>query len=119
MTTSKSTSTLSEKTIKNKEVVAAAETPEKERKAKVSDSDFLDVIWGAETSACPTLKTKEMMKAFQVRSTEEERPAAENSPACPEGGGADEEGGAKTTIAGGGGGMMCAKMGPQQGRRQI
>jgi protein phosphatase PTC7 len=80
MTMSKSTSTSLEKTIKNKKVVVAAiETPEKERKAKVSDSDFLDVIWGAETSARPTLNIKEMMKAFQVRSTEEERPSAEKT----------------------------------------
>ena len=80
MSKSTSTSTSSEKTIKNKKVVVAAiETPEKERKAKVSDSDFLDVIWGAETSARPTLNIKEMMKAFQVRSTEEERPAAEKA----------------------------------------
>ena len=42
------------------------ETPEK---ADVSDSDFLDVIWGAETSARPTLNIAEMMKAFQVQTT--------------------------------------------------
>lgn len=39
-------------------------------KAKVSDSDFLDVIWGAETSARPTLNIAEMMKAFQVQTQE-------------------------------------------------
>ena len=42
------------------------ETP---AKADVSDSDFLDVIWGAETSARPTLNIAEMMKAFQVQTT--------------------------------------------------
>ncbi len=68
------TATTSEETKKKEvKVVAAIETPEKERKAKVSDSDLLDVIWGAETSARPTLNIKEMMKAFQVSSTEEER----------------------------------------------
>ncbi|KAL3808715.1 hypothetical protein ACHAXA_003794 [Cyclostephanos tholiformis] len=72
------TSTTLEKT-KKKEVkmVAAIETPEKERKVKVSESDFLDVIWGAETSARPTLNIKEMMKAFQVSSTYEERPTVD------------------------------------------
>lgn len=39
-------------------------------KAEVSDSEFLDVIWGAETSARPTLNIAEMMKAFQVQSQE-------------------------------------------------
>ena len=49
-------------------------TPKKEptKKAEVSDSDFLDVIWGAETSARPTLNIAEMMKAFKLRSVEEE-----------------------------------------------
>ena len=55
---------------KETKVVVAVETPNKEKKAKVSDSDFLDEIWGAETSARPTLKIAEMMKLFQVRSTE-------------------------------------------------
>jgi len=45
-------------------------TPEEE-KAEVSDSDFLDVVWGAETSARPTLNIAQMMKAFQVQSKEE------------------------------------------------
>ena len=39
-------------------------------KAEVSDSEFLDVIWGAETSARPTLNIGEMMKAFQVPAQE-------------------------------------------------
>ncbi|KAL7431852.1 hypothetical protein ACHAXH_006660 [Discostella pseudostelligera] len=49
-------------------------SPKKEltKKAEVSDSDFLDVIWGAETSARPTLNIAEMMKAFKLRSVEEE-----------------------------------------------
>lgn len=42
---------------------------ETSEKADVSDSDFLDVIWGAETSARPTLNIAEMMKAFQVQTT--------------------------------------------------
>lgn len=42
------------------------------KKAEVSESDFLDVIWGAETSARPTLNIAEMMKAFKLRSVEEE-----------------------------------------------
>ena len=52
--------------------VVAVDKVEKEQKAKVADSDFLDVIWGAETSARPTLNIAEMMKAFQVESTTEE-----------------------------------------------
>jgi protein phosphatase PTC7 len=53
-----------------KKVVAVEETiPTKTQKADVSDSDFLDVIWGAETSARPTLNSAEMMKAFQVQTT--------------------------------------------------
>lgn len=60
-----------------KKVVAVDAAP-KEQKAEVSDSDFLDVIWGAETSARPTLNIGEMMKAFQVESKEEE----EKSPAA-------------------------------------
>lgn len=58
------------KTTAERKVVAVDETP-KEKKAEVSDSDFLDVIWGAETSARPTLNIAEMMKAFQVQSEEE------------------------------------------------
>jgi len=53
-------------------VVASVETPNKEKKSKVSDSEFLDVIWGAETSSRPTLNIVEMMKAFQIRPTETE-----------------------------------------------
>eukprot|EP00577_Skeletonema_sp_RCC1716_P007486 CAMPEP_0113392014 /NCGR_PEP_ID=MMETSP0013_2-20120614/11045_1 /TAXON_ID=2843 ORGANISM="Skeletonema costatum, Strain 1716" /NCGR_SAMPLE_ID=MMETSP0013_2 /ASSEMBLY_ACC=CAM_ASM_000158 /LENGTH=586 /DNA_ID=CAMNT_0000275351 /DNA_START=55 /DNA_END=1815 /DNA_ORIENTATION=+ /assembly_acc=CAM_ASM_000158 len=60
-TTSKATTTATE----TKKVDAVAE----ETKADVSDSDFLDVIWGAETSARPTLNIAEMMKAFQVQTT--------------------------------------------------
>jgi len=45
------------------------ETVAEDEKADVSDSDFLDVIWGAETSARPTLNIAEMMKAFQVSTT--------------------------------------------------
>mmetsp|Transcript_11183 Transcript_11183/g.22949 ORF Transcript_11183/g.22949 Transcript_11183/m.22949 type:complete len:666 (+) Transcript_11183:98-2095(+) len=48
-------------------------TPKKEEpasKASVSESDFLDVVWGAETSARPTLNIAEMMKSFQVQSKE-------------------------------------------------
>eukprot|EP00985_Skeletonema_marinoi_P017002 scaffold9246_cov121-Skeletonema_marinoi.AAC.4 len=59
--TSKATTTATE----TKKVDAVAE----ETKADVSDSDFLDVIWGAETSARPTLNIAEMMKAFQVQTT--------------------------------------------------
>jgi protein phosphatase PTC7 len=63
--------TTNEKKKKEIQVVATVETPNKEKKkANVSDSDFLDVIWGAETSARPTLNIVEMMKAFQIRSTE-------------------------------------------------
>ena len=40
-------------------------------KVEVSDSEFLDVIWGAETSARPTLNIAEMMKAFQTSSAQE------------------------------------------------
>jgi protein phosphatase PTC7 len=53
--------------------VAVEETKSKEEaqpKAEVSDSEFLDVIWGAETSARPTLNIAEMMKAFQVQTKE-------------------------------------------------
>jgi hypothetical protein len=53
--------------------VAVEETKPKaaaQPKAEVSDSEFLDVIWGAETSARPTLNIAEMMKAFQVQSQE-------------------------------------------------
>jgi len=53
-----------------KKVVAVDETP-KEKKAKASEGDFLDVIWGAETSARPTLNIAEMMKAFQVESKDD------------------------------------------------
>ncbi|KAL7522660.1 hypothetical protein ACHAWX_007602 [Stephanocyclus meneghinianus] len=57
-----------------KKVVAVDEedsaTAATQPKAKVSDSDFLDVIWGAETSARPTLNIAEMMKAFQVQTQE-------------------------------------------------
>lgn len=60
--------------------VVAKETPKATQKstpkAEVSDSDFLDVVWGAETSARPTLNIKEMMKAFQVTSKEEDPVAA-------------------------------------------
>jgi len=49
--------------------VVAVDKEEKEQKAKVAEGDFLDVIWGAETSARPTLNIAEMMKAFQVEST--------------------------------------------------
>ena len=67
------TSRLSEMAIEEKEVVVAAiETPKMERKAKVSNSDFLDVIWGAKTTAHPTFNVKEMVKAFQVCSADEE-----------------------------------------------
>jgi len=59
------------KTPDEKKVVAVDTTP-KEQKAEVSDSDFLDVIWGAETSARPTLNIGEMMKAFQVQSKDDE-----------------------------------------------
>jgi protein phosphatase PTC7 len=55
-----------------KKVVTVEESttpPTKAQKADVSDSDFLDVIWGAETSARPTLNIAEMMKAFQVQTT--------------------------------------------------
>lgn len=52
-----------------KKVVATTEP--REQKAEVSDSDFLDVVWGAETSARPTLNIAEMMKAFQVQSKDE------------------------------------------------
>jgi protein phosphatase PTC7 len=63
--------TTNEKKKKEIQVVAKVETPNKEKKkANVSNSDFLDVIWGAETSARPTLNIVEMMKAFQIRSTE-------------------------------------------------
>ena len=62
------TSRLSEKAIEEKEVVVAAI----ETKAKVSNSDFLDVIWGAKTTAHPTFNVKEMVKAFQVCSADEE-----------------------------------------------
>ena len=50
--------------------VVAVDNKAKEQKAEVSDSDFLDVVWGAETSARPTLNIAEMMKAFQVESEE-------------------------------------------------
>lgn len=56
-------------TTTEKKVVAVDTTP-KEKKAEVSDSEFLDVVWGAETSARPTLNIAEMMKAFQVESEE-------------------------------------------------
>ena len=58
-------------TTPEQKVVAVDETP-KEQKAEVSDSDFLDVIWGAETSARPTLNIAEMMKAFTVETQVEE-----------------------------------------------
>ncbi|KAL7551504.1 hypothetical protein ACHAWF_014697 [Thalassiosira exigua] len=57
-------------TTTEKKVVAVDAKP-KEKKADVSDSEFLDVVWGAETSARPTLNIAEMMKAFQVQSTDE------------------------------------------------
>jgi len=63
-------------TTSEKKVVAVDEKP-KEQKAKVADSDFLDVVWGAETSARPTLNIAEMMKAFQVESEEAPAKAAE------------------------------------------
>ena len=67
------TSRSSEKTIKKKEVVVAAiETPEMERKAKMFNSNFLDVIWGAKTSVRSAFTIKEMIKAFQVHLTKEE-----------------------------------------------
>ena len=56
-----------------KKLVAKDETPTRKKKATVSDSDYLDAIWGAETSARPTLNIAEMMKAFQVESKEEEK----------------------------------------------
>lgn len=56
-------------TTAEKKVVAVDKTPKKQ-KAEVADNDFLDVIWGAETSARPTLNIAEMMKAFQVTSEE-------------------------------------------------
>eukprot|EP00804_Cyclotella_cryptica_P006746 CCRYP_015711-RA/>CCRYP_015711-RA protein AED:0.05 eAED:0.05 QI:335/1/1/1/0.5/0.33/3/4488/602 len=52
--------------VEEENAASAASQP----KAKVSDSDFLDVIWGAETSARPTLNIAEMMKAFQVQTQE-------------------------------------------------
>lgn len=59
-------------TTAEKKVVAVADKKQsKEEKAEVSDSDFLDVIWGAETSARPTLNIAEMMKAFQVQSDDD------------------------------------------------
>lgn len=57
-------------TTAEKKVVAAVDT-KKDTKAEVSDSDFLDVIWGAETSARPTLNIAEMMNAFQLQSDDE------------------------------------------------
>ncbi|KAL7534796.1 hypothetical protein ACHAXR_006098 [Thalassiosira sp. AJA248-18] len=65
-------------TTPEKKVVAVDKTP-KEQKAEVSDSDFLDVIWGAETSARPTLNIAEMMKAFQVESNEKDTVSTEVS----------------------------------------
>ena len=56
-----------------KKVVAVEEEKPKaasQSKAEVSDSDFLDVVWGAETSARPTLNIAEMMKSFQVQTKE-------------------------------------------------
>ena len=47
----------------------AEDTATSTQKADVSQSDYLDIIWGAETSARPTLNIKEMMKAFQVQTT--------------------------------------------------
>ena len=63
------TTTSSKETKKEVAAVVKEETPAKTEKADVSDSDFLDVIWGAETSARPTLNIAEMMKAFQVQTT--------------------------------------------------
>ncbi|KAL9186317.1 hypothetical protein ACHAXT_005555 [Thalassiosira profunda] len=58
--------------------VVAVDAKAKEKKAEVSEGEFLDVIWGAETSARPTLNIAEMMKSFQVESsTEEAAPATE------------------------------------------
>ena len=51
-----------------KKKVVAVDSAPKEKKAEVSGSDFLDVVWGAETSARPTLNIAEMMMAFQVQS---------------------------------------------------
>ena len=62
-----------------KKVVAKEETPTRKKKATVSDSDYLDAVWGAETSARPTLNIAEMMKAFQVESKEEEKKVEEVS----------------------------------------
>mmetsp|Transcript_13458 Transcript_13458/g.29224 ORF Transcript_13458/g.29224 Transcript_13458/m.29224 type:complete len:629 (-) Transcript_13458:283-2169(-) len=58
-------------TTSEKKVVAVDNKTPKDQKAEVSDSDFLDVIWGAETSARPTLNIAEMMKAFQVQSDDD------------------------------------------------
>lgn len=59
----------------DQKVVAVETTAPKEKKAEVSSNDFLDVLWGAETSARPTLNIAEMMKAFQVEAKEEESDA--------------------------------------------
>lgn len=56
-------------TNEEKKVVAVEETPTKTKKQEVSDNEFLDAVWGSETSARPTLNIKEMMKAFQVQTT--------------------------------------------------
>lgn len=56
-------------TNEEKKVVAVEETPTKTKKQEVSDNDFLDAVWGSETSARPTLNIAEMMKAFQVQTT--------------------------------------------------
>ncbi|KAL7473614.1 hypothetical protein ACHAXS_014097 [Conticribra weissflogii] len=49
---------------------ATSKKEEPASKATVSESDFLDVVWGAETSTRPTLNIAEMMKSFQVQTKE-------------------------------------------------
>lgn len=67
------------KTTPEKKMVAIQEPSVPKEKAQVSDSDFLDVIWGAETSSRPTLNIAEMMKAFQVETKEKSGPVEEVS----------------------------------------